>query len=190
VKREQAVFSVPRLIHLGHAEPPSASPSSGTSNGDDAPGLAASATERADLPVRTVDIRRLLVGYPHLDDELRRRDDRVTGKERIEAAARLGRAGYSDEEIVKILGPAEPNDENTDEKVDMDGLTPEHAVVDDEDDEPVGEDLDELLREVLGSRANVAVYVALRETEHDEPIDIAEVTGVPAERDREYLRES
>jgi hypothetical protein len=69
-------------------------------------------------------------------DELRRRDDRVTGKERIEAAARLGRAGYSDEEILEILGPAEPDDEDIpDEKVDMDDLVPDHAVIDEEDDE-------------------------------------------------------
>lgn len=133
----------------------------------------------------------------NLADELRERDDRVTGRERIEAISELSRAGYSTDEIVEILGDAEPNDEDTDEKVDMDDLTPEHAVVDEEeeeeeDDEPVGEDLDDLLREVLGSRVRVAVYVALREAEHDEPEDIAHATGLSAdeaERVLEDLRE-
>jgi hypothetical protein len=70
----------------------------------------------------------------NLADELRERDDRVTGRERIEAISELSRAGYSTDEIVEILGPAKTDDEE-DEKVDMDDLVPDHAVIDEEDDE-------------------------------------------------------
>jgi hypothetical protein len=55
-------------------------------------------TARVDIYVNASDIR----GIDNYADDLRSRT--VTGKERLEAAARLTRAGYDDDEIVEIIG--------------------------------------------------------------------------------------
>jgi len=55
-------------------------------------------TARVDIRVNASDVR----GVDDYVDDLR--DRTVTGKERLEAAARLTRAGYDDDEIVEIIG--------------------------------------------------------------------------------------
>ena len=46
-------------------------------------------------------------------ERLREQDEPLTGKERLETASQLGRAGYSTEEVIDLIGDLDDDDETT-----------------------------------------------------------------------------